>query len=321
MATPARTRAKRFARVRMAARALASLAATVAAMASAPVGAASFTAVDDSGRAVRFERPAARVVALAPSLTELVYAAGGGAALVGTTALSDFPPDARRIARIGDAARLDVERVLALRPDLVLVWQRGAHSRELAQLEAAGVTLFQLEPRRLDAVPDAVERLGALLGHDDEARRAAADLRHRLDRLRAAHAASAPVSVFYQVWRQPLMTVNGQHLIDDVIRLCGGRNVFADAPVLVPVLSLEAVVAADPQVLLTASESGGNSAWRRAPDDPAFAEWRRHTGLVAVRAGTMYALDGDAISRQGPRIVDGAQAVCAALDDARRSLR
>ncbi len=288
------------------------------ALAAPSARALAFTAVDDSGRAVSFERPAERVVTLAPSLTELVYAAGGGAALVGTTALSDFPQAARRVTRIGDAARLDVERVLALRPDLVIVWQRGATSRELAQLEAAGVRLFHLEPRRLDEVPRAVERLGIVLGHEAVAHDAAEGLRRRLDRLRAAHAEAAPVSVFYQVWQQPLMTINGSHLIDDVIRLCGGRNVFASLAVLVPVISTESVVAADPEAILTASESSSSSPWRRAPEAAVFATWRRHDGLAAVRHGTMYTFNGDAISRQGPRVVDGAEAVCAALDDARR---
>ena len=280
--------------------------------------AAAFTVADDSGRSVRFERPAERVITLAPGLTELLYAAGGGTALVGTTALSDWPPPARGVPRIGDASRLDVERVLALKPDLVIVWQRGATSRELAQLEAAGVRLFQLEPRRLADVPRAVERLGVVLGQDAAAARAAEGLRRRLERLRVLHAASIPVSVFYQVWQQPLMTINGQHLIDDVIRLCGGRNVFSRLAVLVPVISTEAVVAADPLVIMTASESGNVVAWARSPDDPAFATWRRHAGLAAVRRGTMYTLNGDAISRQGPRIVDGAEAVCSAFDDARR---
>ena len=300
-------------------RGLAAVAAiALAAMLPTHARAVAFTAVDDSGRSVRFERPAERVVTLAPGLTELVYAAGGGATLAGTTALSDYPPPARRVARIGDASRLDVERVLALRPDLVIVWQRGATSRELAQLEAAGVRLFHLEPRRLADVPRAVERLGVVLGQEAVASRAAEGLRRRLERLRVAHAMSAPVSVFYQVWQQPLMTINGQHLIDDVIGLCGGRNVFSRLAVLVPAISTEAVVAADPQVIMTASESSNVVAWARSPDDAAFDTWRRHARLGAVRHGTMYTLNGDAISRQGPRSVDGAEAVCAALDDARR---
>jgi iron complex transport system substrate-binding protein len=276
------------------------------------------TVVDDAGRTLTLDGPARRVVTLAPSLTELVFAAGGGDALVGTTALSDFPPAARRIARVGDAARLDVERVIALRPDLVLIWQRGNTSRELEQLETAGLRLFQLEPRRLDDVPRALERLGELLGHDDIARSRAGALRDTLARLRASHAGAVPVSVFYQVWQQPLMTINGAHLINDIVTLCGGRNVFAELGPLVPILSTEAVVAADPEVMLTASESASPAAWRREPTNPSFATWRRHEAMVAVKRGWLYTLNGDAISRQGPRIVDGAAAVCAVLDEVRR---
>ncbi|MGZ8259062.1 MAG: helical backbone metal receptor, partial [Caldimonas sp.] len=131
---------------------VAGLAALAALATLASPHAVALAVVDDAGRSVVLERPPARVVSLAPSLTELVFAAGAGATLVGVSALSDYPAEARRIARIGDAGRIDVERVLALRPDLVLVWQRGNLSRELEQLERAGVPLFQLEPQRLDDV-------------------------------------------------------------------------------------------------------------------------------------------------------------------------
>ena len=273
--------------------------------------------VDDAGHAFVFARPPQRVVTLAPSLTELVFAAGAGAALVGTSALSDFPPAARTIPRVGDAGRLDVERVIALRPDVVLIWQRGGTSRELEQLESAGIRLFQLEPRRLDDVARAIERLGVLLGHQVEANRRARDLRASLDRLRSAHAGAAKVTVFYQVWRQPLMTINGRHLIDEIITLCGGRNVFAGLAPLVPTLSTEAVVAVDPEAMLTASEGPARAAWRRDPGNASFAVWQRNGRMTAVKRGWLYALDGDAISRQGPRIVEGAAAVCAVLDQVR----
>ena len=294
-------------------------AATVLALCCATPALAAITAVDDGGRTVTLPRPPSRIVTLAPSLTELVFAAGAGAAIVGTTALSDYPPAATRIARVGDASRLDVERVLALKPDLVLVWQRGNLGREIEQIGAAGVAVFRLEPRRLDEVPRAVERLGALLGHDDEARRNAAALRATLARLRQAHEHAAPVRVFYQVWQSPLLTVNGDHLIADVISLCGGRNVFAEVGPLVPSVSVEAVVAADPEVVVTANEAGGEAAaWQRAPAQPSLAMWRRHPQLTAVRRGWLFALNGDLISRQGPRIVFGAEAMCAALDEVRQ---
>ena len=296
------------------------LASFVAAFIAALLGAVdanAFTVVDDAGRTFVLARPPQRVVALAPSLTELVFAAGGGASLVGTSALSDYPPAARTIARVGDAGRLDVEKVIALKPDLVLIWQRGNTSRQLEQLEAAGIRLFQLEPRRLADVAHAIERLGALLGHEAQATRRAGEMRVALDRLRAEHAGAAPVSVFYQVWRQPLMTINGKQLIDDILTLCGGRNVFARLTPLVPIISTEAVVGADPEAILTASETASAQPWRRDPDNPSFAAWHGHRSMTAVRHSWLYVLNGDNISRQGPRVVDGAAAVCAVLDQVR----
>ena len=298
------------------------LAATVlatAVVASPAAHGAPIRATDDGGHVITLARPATRIVTLAPSLTELVFAAGGGATVVGTTALSDFPEAARRIDRIGDATRLDVERVLALKPDLVLIWQRGNLGREIEQIGAAGIALFQLEPRQLDDVPRAIERLGVLLGHDASALSRANELRAQLEGLRSAHAGAAPVRVFYQVWQSPLMTVNRAQMIGDALALCGGRNVFGELAPLVPVVSTEAVVAADPEAIFAASEEGGGtSAWQRASGATGFAAWRRHTQLTAVRRAWMFTVNGDLISRQGPRIVQGVAAICAALDTVRR---
>ncbi|MEO5843683.1 MAG: cobalamin-binding protein [Caldimonas sp.] len=295
----------------------AALAAAVVASLLAFADAHALTVVDDAGRSLVFDRPPQRVVTLAPSLVELVFAAGGGSSLVGTSALSDHPQEARAIPRVGDAGRLDVERVVALRPDLVLIWQRGNTSRELEQLEAAGIRLFQLEPRRLDDVARAIERLGVLLGHEVEANRRASEMRAALQRLRSAHATVAPVQVFYQVWRQPLMTINGKQIIDDILTLCGGRNVFANLTPLVPIISTEAVVGVDPEAILTASETSNPAPWQRDPANKSFAAWHRHGSMTAVRRSWLYTLNGDIISRQGPRIVDGAAAVCAVLDQVR----
>jgi len=279
---------------------------------------APISAVDDAGRTIVLDRPASRVVTLAPSLTELVFAAGAGATIVGTTSLGNYPAAARAIPRIGDAARLDVERIVAMKPDLVVVWRHGNTSRELGQIEAAGLTLFQIEPQRLDDVARAIERLGHLTGHDAGARAAAASLRASLEALRRQHAVAEPVRVFYQVWSNPLMTVGRNQIINDVIELCGGRNVFASLAPLVPLVSTEAVVAADPQAIITADETGGTELLRRGADGAALDMWRRHAGLGAVEGGWLYTINGDAISRQGPRIVDGAAAMCRALDDVRR---
>lgn len=299
-------------------RRLGMLLAVLSTVAASTAHAAEFS--DDRGRRVVWQTPPARVVTLAPSLTEIVYAVGGGARVVGADTHSDHPPAARALPRVGDALRVDIERLLVLQPDLVLAWGSGNTGRELAQIEAAGVPVFSLEPRRLDDVPRALERVGALLGLAAQGAQAAGSLRRELSELRSAHAARAPVSVFYQVWSRPLMTLNDQHLIADVIQLCGGRNVFGALKPLVPELSTESVLAADPEVLLSARETGplaGGTA-QRAPGDAAFALWAPHKGARAVQRGWMFTLPGDTISRQGPRIAVGARAMCAALDEVRR---
>ena len=294
------------------------LAAALAASLCALAHGTAFVVTDDAGRALAFDRPASRVVTLAPSLTELVFAAGGGSAIVATDSSSDYPQAARALQRVGDAARLDVERIVALKPDLVVVWRHGNTPRELDQLEAAGVRLFRLEPQRLDDVVLAIERLGVVLGKEAIAGPAARSLRDALAELRRRHAADAPVRVFYQVWSNPLMTINRKQIVNEVIELCGGRNVFAGLAPLVPQVATESVLAADPEAILTADERGGRGLVRRDADAASFAIWRGYPRLAAVRGRWLYVLNGDAISRQGPRIGSGATAVCAALDEVRR---
>lgn len=279
--------------------------------------AAPIVLVDDAGREHRIAGPARRVVTLAPHLTEIVYAVGGGAQLVGTIDASDFPEAARTLPRIGDHARFDVERLLLLKPDLVLAWLSGNPDREVRALEAAGLRVVRLESQRLAEVPASLERVGRLLGREAEGAREAARLRGAIEALRVRHAGAAPLRVFYQVWPQPLLTLNGRHLVSDVLALCGGRNVFADLDALVPPVSTEAVLAADPQVVLTGSERP-DAPWTHQPDAPAFATWRSARGLAATRRGAFYRLDGDLIARAGPRIDLGVQAACEVLERVRR---
>jgi iron complex transport system substrate-binding protein len=284
-----------------------------------PAHAADF--IDDSARRHGFAAPPQRVATLAPSLTELVYAAGAGARLVATVIGSDHPPEARAVQSVGDYQRVDVERLLRLKPDVVLVWTSGNSQRELAQLVSAGVPVVHLEPRRLDDVARAIERLGELFGTADAARARARTLRDELAALGREHASQAPVAVFYQVWSRPLLTLNDQHLISDVIRLCGGRNVFGTLKTLVPEVSTESVLAAKPQAILAARSSagGGEPTMRREPGAEPFIAWRAlNQALPAAKHGWLFTLPGDEISRQGPRIAIGARAVCAALQEVRR---
>ena len=277
---------------------------------------------DDAGRTVRLPRPVRRVITLAPHLTELLFAVGAGESLVGADRFSDAPPEMRNVERIGDANRIDVERVLRLKPDLVLAWHRGATAREIGQLEAAGVSVLYLDPQSVGAVADAIERLGHWLGRLQLGRARAVALRSEWAALRNQAAGQPPVRVFFQVWSTPPMTVNKHHFIDDVLRGCGGQNVFADQAPLVPSVSTESVLAADPEVILTARERGPSQhaaqpGWERDPSAPEFRIWQGYRAATAIKRRWMFTLDGDLISRQGPRLLDAARSICQVLSSVR----
>lgn len=250
--------------------------------------------------------PARRIVSLAPHITELLFAAGAGDRIVGASAWSDHPEAARAIPRIGDSHAFDIERILALRPDLAVAWEAGNAPRHVAALERLGIPVHVEAAEGLDDIGDAIERLGRLAGTPEVAAATARRYRDRLAQLRARHAGQAPVRVFHQVWDEPLMTVNGRHPISDLIAACGGVNVFADAPALAPRVSRESVLRAAPEVITAAA----------GPDDP-LAAWRRWPALPAVAAGRLVELPADAISRLSPRLLDAAEPLCAAIDAAR----
>jgi len=276
--------------------------------------------IDDAGHSLQLARPARRVISLAPSLTELLYEAGGGDRLVGTVDYSDYPLQALEVPRVGSNLKLDLERIAALRPDLILVWFHGNALREVEQLATLGIPSFLLEPRHIENVPGALERIGRLLGTENTAQAAAERFRVRYADLRARYAARPPVRVFYQIAAAPLLTINDQQIIADAIRACGGRNVFGREKALVPQLSTESVVAADPDVILAARMAGKNtgSTAEHAPAEPSLKMWARFSGMKAVRTGQLWLIPGDQISRQGPRILDGVEAVCGALEEARK---
>ena len=285
------------------------LLAVVLALVSFVAAAAEIRLTDDAGRVVSLKQPAQRIISLAPHLTELLFAAGAGTRIVGAVEYSDYPPAAQSITRVGDSAQLDLERILALKPDLVLVWQDGNAQRQLEKLLQLGIPVFYNEPRRLPDIARAIEEFGLLAGTEAVARPAARAFLGRLDALRRRYAGRAPVRVFYQIWDKPLMTVNGDHLISDVIRLCGGRNVFAGLTPLTPEISTDAVLAADPEAVAGVSAEPGQVG--------NLDQWIRWPRLQAVERGNLFVIDSDIISRATPRILDAAQQMCEQLDAAR----
>jgi len=260
---------------------------------------------DDYGRTVSLAQPAARIVSLAPHLTELVYAAGAGSRLVGAVEYSDFPPQARALPRVGSDARIDLEAVLALRPDLVVAWPNAGSLRAVERLAQLGLPVFRSEPRELDDVARTLERLGRLAGSEARAGVAAAAFRARVGTLRKRYAAERKVTVFYEIWNRPLLTVNSAHIISKVIELCGGTNVFGGLPLLVPEVDREGVLRANPEVIVASGSNDAEPQW--------LEDWRQFSGLAAVRDGHLYTIPADLIQRQTPRILDGAERLCTTL--------
>ena len=264
---------------------------------------------DGSGAVVTLAQPAQRVATLAPHATELVFAAGAAARIVGASDYSDYPPAATAIPRIGSNRQIDTERLVALRPDLLVVWLGGNAERQLEPLRRLGVPVYQSAPKSLDDIAGEVERLGQLTGTSATAQPAAAALRARLAALAARYRDKPPVRVFYQVWEQPLYTLNGRQIVSDAIRLCGGVNVFADLPALAPTVSVEAVLQKNPEVIIRGARKGEQAV--------GLAMWKQYPALLAARRGNLYTVDSDLMARAGPRMVDGAEALCARLDEAR----
>jgi iron complex transport system substrate-binding protein len=264
---------------------------------------------DDYGKPVVLAAPARRVVSLAPHLTELMYAAGAGDRLVGAVQYSDYPPAARELPRIGSEASIDLEALVALRPQLVIAWPNAGSARAVERIAALGIPVFRSEPRELEDIARTLETLGRLAGTDSAAMTAARAFRARVAAIARGHADRPPVRVFYQVWDRPLITVNGDHVISKVIRLCGGENVMAELPALAPEIDRERVLRADPEAIVASGAHGKRPPWLDA--------WGAFPGLAAVRGNNLYAIRPELLQRHTPRLLDGADELCRILEAVR----
>ena len=267
------------------------------------------TIVDDRGKTVSLARPATRIVTLSPHLAEIAFAAGAGASLVGVSARSDFPEDARRLPVVSDAGRIDLERILALRPDLVLAWLSGNPSRQLELLERRGIPVLAIEVRRLDDIPRLLRLLGAAAGRGETAELAALQAEQSVRMLAARYAGLRKLRVFVEIWHEPLMTVSGSHLISDVLQVCGGKNVYAKAGALTLAVSPESLLVLRPEVVIMSSGAGSEA--------EQAGRWRRLALLPAVQQGALYEVDPDLLHRQGPRLIEAARTLCEHLERAR----
>jgi|AZIJ01.1.fsa_nt_gi iron complex transport system substrate-binding protein len=273
---------------------------------------AEISVIDSTGARLTLSRPAQRIVSLTPHLTELLFAVGAGEQVVGTVDYSDYPPAALKIPRVGAYNSISFEAIVNLSPDLVLAWQSGNGGEMVARLRALGLPVYVDEPDSLAAIGASLGKLGQLAGTEHEAERVMIAYRQKLLDLRRVYSQQRPLSVFYQIWNDPLLTINGEHLISKVIKLCGGRNVFANAVPLVPTLSVESVIALNPQVIVASSEKHQRREWLKA--------WEAWPMLDAVKSGRLYFVPASLLQRHTPRLLEGAVLLCRQLDEARQQL-
>ncbi len=267
---------------------------------------AAISVTDDSNLPVSLSAPAQRIVSLSPHATELLYAAGAGAFVVGVIEHSDYPPQAARITSVGSSAAADIERIVTLTPDLVVAWGSGSSATQIAKLRSLGIPVFESEPRDFDAIASSMERLAKLAGTDAIGQAAADKFRARLKAIAEKYQHRPTVSVFYQIWSAPLMTLNDAHLVSQALRVCGGKNIFGDQRQLAPTISIEAVLQENPEVILTSGSK-----------QDALAIWHGFLNLTAIARGNLFSVNRDWMNRAGPRILDGTEALCKQLDMAR----
>lgn len=271
---------------------------------------AAVSALDSLGRHVSLAQPAERIIALAPHSVENVFSAGAGDKLVGVVAHSDYPLEAQRLPKVGDFRSWSMEAIVALEPDLVVLWGSGSGLQRVDSFESLDIPVFVSEPRRLQDIPKTIRSLATLAGTSVVGASAAKRFEEGIAELASRHATATRLGVFYQIWHQPLQTLNGSHLVSDVIALCGGRNVFADAAFLAPKVSLESVFAADPDVIVASGMGSARPEW--------LDDWRAYPKLNAVRNEALVSVNPDHMQRATARILLGAQDLCAKLSAVRR---
>ncbi len=264
---------------------------------------------DDAGKTVRLVAPAHRIVSLAPHITEDLYAAGAGEYIVGAVDFSDYPEAAKKLPRVGSHAKLDLEAIVALKPDLIIAWESGNASSHIGRLKALGLPLFINKPKHIDDVASSIERFGEMAGTQTTAAAVARAFRTRHAGLRSRYAERSTVRAFYQIWNEPLTTVNGEQLISDVMRLCGAENVFAKLPAQAPIVTIEAVLVANPEAIIASGMNESRPEW--------LDMWKHWRDLAANIRDNLFFVPPDLINRHTPRILDGAQRICEQMETVR----
>jgi iron complex transport system substrate-binding protein len=260
---------------------------------------------DDAGRRASLSHAPRRIISLAPGATEMLFAAGLGDRVVATVEYSDEPPAAKQVPRIGDVTAVDIERLVAMHPDLVVVWPGGGNPAQIEKIARLGIPVYRQQVNRLADLPASLRRLGALASDRSVADRAARNLEELLARLANGYGGGEHPTVLLEVWNRPIYTVGGTHLMSDALTLCGGRNVFGDLKELGPVISTEAVIARNPDIIVAVAPPGEGKSW--------VEEWQRFGSLNAVRSGRLISFEDQRFVRLGPSVVSATEGLCKAL--------
>lgn len=261
---------------------------------------------DDRDREICLPAPAQRIVSLSPGVTELLFDAGAGDSVVGTSTFSDYPAAAQSVPRVGSYQRIDLEALLALQPDLVIAWNSGSPTAQVERLESLQIPVFWSEQENFEDVASSLERYGRLAGTIAVAGPLAEAFRDAVEDIRQRHRDAPPVEVFYQLWEDPLMTLNGDHLISHALELCGARNIFAGLKRLTPKIDVESVLDQNPEAILVGGMGESNDEW--------LQPWRAYPGLRAVAQGNLFFVPPSMLQRPTPRILDGIRMVCDHMD-------
>ena len=273
--------------------------------------------VDDTNQTVTLDKPAQRIITLAPSLTEMIFTVGAEAKLVATVKSSNYPDAANKISRIGDYERFNMEALLSYKPDLILSWSSGNNQQQLESIKKFKIPVYQSEPRELADIANSLRNIGKLVGHAEQANLVADNFEQRLKRIKEENKNKVKLRTFYQIWHKPIYTVNGEHVISRIMQMCGLENVFQHARILAPKVTQEAVIEKNPEVIIASGMANGTLVTQ--PDW--LNKWNNWPTIKAVKNHNLFFIHPDIINRQSTRILEGAERMCEQADLARKNIK
>jgi len=267
---------------------------------------ANVSVIDDVGEEIELVEPAKKIVSLSPGLTELIYYAGGERFLKGVVSYSDFPKSAKIIPQVGSYNSIDIEKIVALSPDLVISWKSGNPSLQISKLKKLGIKVYTSELRDFKDISSTLKRLGILMGTVDTAEKAVSDFNKRFSILKKRFPHSKhKKNVFIQIWNEPLMSINGTHLISKIVEFCNGHNIFHKTTQLTLSLDVETIIHRDPDVIIATREGKLGDTW--------LSRWKKWDFMKAVKNNQLFTVNPDHVVRHTPRVLDGIEQVCGYL--------